>query len=335
MQPSFMAAAATQKMLPSCLPIKMLMVDLLAVHLSKQKILPPLSNLSKTKHYIIITNELYYIQVTAVVTPTQPWSDLLIAELAEIGFESFEENLKGFKAYIPVEDFDEEKLKTIALPEGGDEEVSFSFSVETINSRNWNNEWESNFEPVDVDGKCFIRAPFHEEKPNYEYQILIEPKMSFGTGHHETTTLMVQWMLETDFDKKSVLDMGCGTGILAILAAIKGANPVLAIDNFPYAYENTVENIEKNNVTHIRAMLGDASLLGDEKFDVILANITKNVLKEDLARFVDVLQDGGFLFISGFFHEDMDELVALASKKGLSKSGHKQNKEWVAVKFQK
>jgi ribosomal protein L11 methyltransferase len=276
-----------------------------------------------------------YIQVTAVVTPPQPWSDLLIAELAEIGFESFEENLKGFKAYIPVEDFDEAKLKTIAIPEEADEEVSFNFSVETINSRNWNNEWESNFEPVDVDGKCFIRAPFHEEKPNYEYQILIEPKMSFGTGHHETTTLMVQWMLETDFEKKSVLDMGCGTGILAILAAIKGAEPVLAIDNFPYAYENTIENIEKNNVTQIRALLGDASLLGDEKFDIILANITKNVLKEDLAKYVDVMHGKGLLFISGFFHEDMEELVKLAATFGLKKTDHKQNKEWVAVKFHK
>jgi ribosomal protein L11 methyltransferase len=276
-----------------------------------------------------------YIQVTAVVNPPQPWSDLLIAELGEIGFESFEENLKGFKAFIPVELFDEEQLNSITIPEAEDEDVTFSFTVETINSRNWNQEWESNFEPVDVNGECYIRAPFHEEKPDYKYQIVIEPKMSFGTGHHETTTLMVQWMLETSFEGQSVLDMGCGTGILAILAAIKGASPVLAIDNFPYAYENTLENIEKNGTSYIRAELGDASLLGEEKFNIILANITKNVLKEDLAIYADVLKDKGMLFISGFFYEDMNELTELAAHFGLKYSGHKQNKDWVSVKFNK
>lgn len=276
-----------------------------------------------------------YIQVTAVVTPTHPWSDLLIAELADIGFESFEETLKGFKAYIPFEDFDEHKLNTVHLEDTREDEVTFTFSVETINSRNWNNEWESNFEPVEVDGKCYIRAPFHEEKPDFQYQVVIEPKMSFGTGHHETTSLMVQWILETDFKGKSVLDMGCGTGILAILASMKGADPVLAIDNFPYAYENTLENVEKNNTLNVRTLMGDAGLLGEETFEIILANITKNVLKEDMNTYVSVLQPGGLLFISGFFFEDMVELTRLAETNGLRKMGHKQNKDWVAVKFQK
>lgn len=280
-------------------------------------------------------NSTDYIQVTALVTPAQPWSDLLIAEMAEIGFESFEENLKGFKAYIPSADFDEKMLQTIKLEDVEEGEVTFEFSWETINSRNWNQEWESNFEPVDVDGKCYIRAPFHQAREGYEYEIVIEPKMSFGTGHHETTALMVQWMLETSFQNKGVLDMGCGTGILAILAAMKGAGPVLAIDNFPYAYENSLENIKINGTSHVRAMLGDASLIGGEKFDIILANITKNVLKEDLHKYADVLQKNGFLFISGFFYEDMEELVKLAEELGMTKTGHKQNKEWVAVKFTK
>lgn len=276
-----------------------------------------------------------YIQVTAVVNPAQPWSDLLIAELAEIGFESFEENLKGFKAFIPEEDFNPELLDSVTIAEDEDHNVTFNFAIEKINSRNWNQEWESNFEPVDVDGKCFIRAPFHPEKKDYEYQIVIEPKMSFGTGHHETTTLMVRWMLETEFKSKSVLDMGCGTGILAILASIKGADPVVAIDNYPYAFENTQENIEKNNTTNVKAFLGDATLLGEEKFDIILANITKNVLKEDMMAYSDVMNNNGLLFISGFFHEDMQELVDLASQFGLTESGYKQNKEWVAVRFKK
>jgi ribosomal protein L11 methyltransferase len=275
-----------------------------------------------------------YIQVTALVTPAQPWSDLLIAELAEIGYDSFEENLKGFKAYIPVENFDQKKLDAVKLFET-EEEVTFSFTIDTINSRNWNQEWESNFEPVDVDQRCYIRASFHEAKPDYQYQIVIEPKMSFGTGHHETTALMVQWMIDEEFERKSVLDMGCGTGILAILASMKGADPVLAIDNFPYAWENTLENIEKNNTTNIRALLGDTTLLGKEMFDIILANITKNVLKEDIKTYIEVLNNKGLLFISGFFHEDMDELVQLAAKYGLTYTDHKQNKEWVAVRFQK
>ncbi len=280
-------------------------------------------------------NSTDYIQVTAVVTPAQPWSDLLIAEMAEIGFESFEETLKGFKAYIPSADFDEKMLQAVKLEDVQEGEVTFAFSWETISSRNWNQEWESNFEPVDVEGKCYIRAPFHESRKNYDYEIVIEPKMSFGTGHHETTTLMVQWMLETGFKDKAVLDMGCGTGILAILAAMKDAGPVLAIDNYPYAYENTLENIKKNGTTHVRAMLGDASCIGGEKFDIILANITKNVLKEDMQTYADVLQKNGILFISGFFYEDMDELVQMAANLGLTKNGHKQNKEWVAVKFTK
>ncbi len=274
-----------------------------------------------------------YIQVTAIVNPPQPWSDLLIAELAEIGFESFEENLRGFKAFIPSDQFDEEKLNGVTLAEAEVSEVEFSFSVETISSRNWNEEWESNFEPVDVEGKCYIRAPFHASKENYPYQIVIEPKMSFGTGHHETTTLMVQWMLETDFSGKSVLDMGCGTGILAILASMMGANPVTAIDNYPWAWENTLENIQANETENVKAFLGDASLLGDEMYDIILANITKNVLKEDLNNYASVLKDNGLLFISGFFKEDVEELKEVAQNYGLKETGCKTKKEWAGVRF--
>jgi len=276
-----------------------------------------------------------YVEVTALVDPPQPWSDLLIAEMAEIGFESFEENLKGFKAYIPSADFDEEKLNAINLTEDETKNVNFSFSVKNIDNENWNQVWESNFEPVDVDNQCYIRAPFHQPKPDYPYEIIIEPKMSFGTGHHETTALVVQWMLETDFMDKHVLDMGCGTGILAILAAKKGANPVLAIDNYPYAWENTLENVARNHTPNIRVELGDATLLGKEPFDIILANITKNVLMEDLEVYASVLKSGGELYISGFFADDMKDITDKAATFGIRALASKQNKEWVAVKLLK
>ncbi len=274
-----------------------------------------------------------YVEVTALVDPPQPWSDLLITELAEIGFESFEENLRGFKAYIPSADFDEEKLKALNLHEEEAKNVQFSFSIKKIDNENWNQVWESNFEPVDVDNQCYIRAPFHQPKPDYPYEIIIEPKMSFGTGHHETTTLMVSWMLETDFKGKQVLDIGCGTGILAILAAKKGADTVLAIDNYPYAWENTLENVARNNTPNIRVKLGDATLLGIETFDIILANITRNVLMEDMEKFVSVLKTGGELYISGFFADDMKEITDKAVTYGVRAMAHKQNKEWVAVKL--
>jgi len=276
-----------------------------------------------------------YVEVTAMVDPPQPWSDLLIAEMAEIGFESFEENLRGFKAYIPSADFDEEELKAINLADEEAKNVNFSFSVKKIDNENWNQVWESNFEPVDVDNKCYIRAPFHQSKPDYPYEIIIEPKMSFGTGHHETTALVVRWMLETDFRGKQVLDMGCGTGILAILAAKKGADPVLAIDNYPYAWENTIENVARNQTPNIRVELGDATLLGKETFDIILANITKNVLLEDIKVYASVLKSGGELYVSGFFSVDMKDITDKAATFGIRALASKQNKEWVAVKLLK
>jgi ribosomal protein L11 methyltransferase len=276
-----------------------------------------------------------YVEITALVDPPQPWSDLLIAEMADIGFESFEENLRGFKAYIPSADFNEEKLRAVTLPEDEAKNVKFSFTIKKIDNENWNQVWESNFEPVDVDKQCYIRAPFHQPKPDYPFEIIIEPKMSFGTGHHETTTLMVQWMLETDFRGKHVLDMGCGTGILAILAAKKGADPVLAIDNYPYAWENTIENAARNQTPNIRVELGDATLLGKETFDIILANITKNVLLEDMEVYASVLKPGGELYISGFFADDMKDITEKAAGFGIHALASKQNKEWVAVKLLK
>ena len=282
-----------------------------------------------------MSSSMNYIEVTATVQPNEPWTDLLITELADIGFESFEENAQGFKAYIRTEDFDQNKLNAISLTKEESKNVHFSFSVKKIDNENWNQVWESNFDSVDIENKCYIRAPFHPSKPDYPYEIIIEPKMSFGTGHHETTTLMVQWALETEFKGKEVLDMGCGTGILAILAQMKEAQRVVAIDNYIYAFENTQENVKRNQATCIQVLHGDATLLGSDLFDIILANITKNVLMEDLKTYSSVLKPGGFLFISGFFESDMQELNKEAIQQGLKFINNKRNKEWTAVKYQK
>ncbi len=275
-----------------------------------------------------------YVEVTYTLSPRDPWTDILISMLAEIGFDSFEETETGFKAYITGKEFDEDKLQDIIpneLKEAGD----YSYIVKNINNQNWNEVWESNFEPVLIDNKCYIRAPFHESKPNIDYEILIEPKMSFGTGHHETTSLMVSWLREVDFNGKTVLDMGCGTGVLAILAEKRGASKITAIDNYIYAYENTLENIERNSCKNITTVLGDAEVLGKESFDVVIANITKNILIEDMDKYYEVLNMGGLLFLSGFFESDKHQLEAKASELNLKFVGVKFEKDWASLCFEK
>lgn len=273
-----------------------------------------------------------YVEVTFNLFPRQPWADILIAQLADIGFDSFEETDSGFKAYIEGSGFDENELKDV-IPEILKKEGKYTYKVKTINDENWNQVWESNFEPVLIDDKCYIRAPFHESNPDVAYEIIIEPKMSFGTGHHETTSLMVKWLFEIDLKGKTALDMGCGTGVLAILASKLGASKITAIDNYIYAYENTIENVERNFCKNINTVLGDASALGKEKFDVIIANITKNVLLDDMEKYDSVLNKGGVILFSGFFDDDKNQIEAKASDLGLAYKGIKNEKEWASLCF--
>jgi ribosomal protein L11 methyltransferase len=282
-----------------------------------------------------MTSSLDYIQLTCRPNPVQPWSDIFIAELAEIGFESFEETDFGFKAYIGAANFNEDLLKEVFSPEGYEEKPQVEYEFIKIDGQNWNQVWESNFEPVLIGKACYVRAPFHPARPGVEMEFVIEPKMSFGTGHHETTTLMVEWLLEEDFEGKSVLDMGCGTGLLAIMAARKGARPVTAIDNYIYAYENTIENAQRNNTPWINVLHGDASLLGNETFDVIIANITKNVLLQDMEKYVSVLNSDGVLLLSGFLEKDRDDMVSCVQGLGLAFSGEKKKRDWLALRFVK
>jgi len=276
-----------------------------------------------------------YIEIHCQSEPVEPWSDILIAELAGLGFESFSEEKDGFRAYIgacsyrsrPVADLFERFRKK------GPEKLSFE--VNRLGGKNWNAVWESNFEPVRIEDKCMIRAPFHEAVPGVQHDILIEPKMSFGTGHHGTTVLMIKFMLEMDFAGRSVLDMGCGTGVLAILASQRGAGPVTAIDNYLYAYENTMENARRNGIDNMEVLHGDSSLLGKQTYDVVIANITRNVLLEDLPAYHDVLNPGGFLVMSGFMTFDKDVIFAKATGLGLKDAGEKSEGDWTALNFQK
>ncbi len=257
--------------------------------------------------------------------------EILVAELGAIGFESFiETDDGGLSAYIQSEDWIDGLLEQVQIMSS--EEVEYSVERENIKQVNWNEEWEKNFEPIEVQGRVSVRAPFHEGE-ELEYNIVIEPKMSFGTGHHETTHLMIEHLLEIDLEGKSVLDMGCGTGILAIFSELRGASQVQAIDIDPWCYENSVENVARNHCRRIEVFEGDATLLKLQKFDVIIANINRNILLEDMSKYVRCLNPGGLLLLSGFYREDMEHIGRKAEELGLELLTEKERNRWVGLKY--
>jgi ribosomal protein L11 methyltransferase len=271
-----------------------------------------------------------YLAYHFSVEPKELGSEILIAELGEKPFESFIETDNGFSAYIQKELRTEDILNDIYLLSSP--EFTISFIVEEIEQVNWNEEWEKNFEPIDVDGKCHVRAPFHP-KTNAEFDIIIEPKMSFGTGHHETTHMMIQHLLETDVTNLKTLDMGCGTAILAILAEMKGAKPIDAIDIDNWCYLNSIENAERNNCHEITVYEGDANLLKDKNYDVIIANINRNILLNDMQQYVDSLKKDGILLLSGFYNEDIPFIDASCTEKGLTFVKKFERNNWVSLKY--
>ncbi len=271
-----------------------------------------------------------YIGYQFKVEPLQPGTEILIAELGYAGFESFVETEEGVSAYIQKEEWNEHILEDIYILSSDEFKISYTF--EDIEQVNWNEEWEKNFNPIVVDEICSVRAPFHE-KPETEYDIVIEPKMSFGTGHHETTHMMIQHILKNDFKDKSVLDMGCGTGVLAILAEMKGANPIDAIDYDNWCYLNSLENVERNNCKHITVLEGDANLLKTQKYDTIIANINRNILLNDMASYIKCLNSKGTLFVSGFYNDDIAVIEEECNKYGLTRVESLERNNWVALKF--
>lgn len=271
-----------------------------------------------------------YIGYNFTVNPLQPGVDILIAELGEAGFESFVETEEGLSAYILKTDWNVHILDDIQILNSDEFEITFSF--EEIEQTNWNEEWEKNFNPIIVDDVCSVRAPFHE-KPNTVYDIVIEPKMSFGTGHHETTYMMIQHILKNEFTNTSVLDMGCGTGILAILTEMKGAKHIDAIDYDNWCYLNSLENVERNGCKHITVLEGDANLLKNRAYDIIIANINRNILLNDINVYASCLNKNGSLFLSGFYKDDIQSIEEECRKYRLIRNEILEENNWVAIKF--
>ena len=271
-----------------------------------------------------------YLGYHFIVEPKELGIEILVAELGEKPFESFIETEFGVTAYIQKDLWSEDVLEDIFILNSP--EFTISYTIEEIEQVNWNEEWEKNFEPIDVDGICHVRAPFHP-KTEAQYDIVIEPKMSFGTGHHETTHMMIQHLLDTDITGKKTLDMGCGTAILAILSEMKGAQPIDAIDIDNWCYLNSIENAERNNCTHISVYEGDASLLPGKKYDVIIANINRNILLNDMQQYVRCLNPKGLLFLSGFYTEDIPAIDACCTNLGLSLQKTLERNNWVSLKY--
>lgn len=276
-----------------------------------------------------------YTEVDITLSKTNPFRDLLVYNLGDEGpYDSFEEKKDGLKAYVPTDNFDEQFLSdTIDDLKSMDPDLRVEYTVTDLADKDYNEEWERQHQPVLVDGFCWVRAPFHPHRDDVKYEIEIEPKMSFGTAHHATTYLMLSLLEQQNVQGMRVLDMGSGTGVLAILAAKKGAAYVEAIDVDEWAYRNAQENFERNGVS-VNALLGDASLLSaDKHFDLVLANINRNILLKDMESYAAVLNPGGTLMLSGFYEHDVQSLQDKAETLGLRLVQQRSRNEWTALKL--
>ena len=274
-----------------------------------------------------------YVEYTFELTPFEPWNEVLVAYLSDVDFESFQENENKVQAYIQ-EDLLNEELVNQIIDEVQSQGLSLTFEKKQIEEENWNAVWESQFEPVFVEDKLLIKAPFHDISNFQGMTIVIEPRMSFGTGHHQTTYLMCSGMLKSEFEGKKVLDMGAGTGVLAILAEMLGASSVTAIEIEPWSAENCAFNAEKNNCKNVLSIEGGVEKI-EGTFDHILANINKNVLKSQMKDYANALNKGGKLFISGFFTSDNEELIEVATAQNLTHIESNEKEGWSMLSFQK
>ncbi len=273
-----------------------------------------------------------FIQVDLIITPYEEYiADVLAAELGEIGFDTFVPTIEGVQAFITEELFDENALNSLISDFVF--EATIEFKAIAIESKNWNEEWEKHyFEPIVIDNECVIHSSFHKNVPKATYDIVIDPKMAFGTGHHETTSLVIGELLGMQIEGKKVLDMGCGTSVLAILAAMRGAKELVAIDIDSWCTENSIENISLNRVAGIEVKQGGAELLDGLHFDIILANINRNILLADMEKYANCLTQGGELYMSGFYSQDIPLIEAEANRNGLELQKSKLKNNWAVVK---
>jgi ribosomal protein L11 methyltransferase len=273
-----------------------------------------------------------YLEVHFLIEPYEEYiADVLAQELGELGFESFVTNEESLAAYIPEIKFDENKVKELLAD--FPIEASIDYKYNQIESKNWNEEWEKHFfEPIVIGNECVIHSSFHQNVPKATYDIIIDPKMAFGTGHHETTSLVIGELLKMDLEGKKVLDMGCGTAVLAILASMRGAKYIVAIDIDTWCTENSLENLDVNKISNIEVKLGGAELLAGLHFDIVLANINRNILLADMEKYADCLSSGGELYMSGFYKEDIPLIEAEASSNKLKLIDFKEKNNWVVVK---
>jgi ribosomal protein L11 methyltransferase len=278
-----------------------------------------------------------YLEVTFTVTPTSETANDIIAALAaELGFESFVESPQGTIGYVPAHLFDEQAL-TDTLTDFPMPDTHITFTSCEMEDKNWNEEWEKNFfEPIVVDSRCVIHSTFHKDYPKADFDIIINPQMAFGTGHHQTTRLIISYLLDIDLQDKTVLDMGCGTSILAILASMRGAKALTAIDIDEWCVNNSIDNFALNHIDNIKVFQGDASSLAAEgPFDIIIANINRNILLADMQYYVARMNEGAEIYFSGFYENDLPLIQAEAERLGLRYLSHRVEKEWTAAQFVK
>ena len=272
-----------------------------------------------------------YIETRLTLDPE--YNDILMAELAEIGYESFVESNDGISAYIPEMLFDVLLLQEIVHKYQSQTEIAFEH--EQLETKNWNEEWERNYQPIEVAGQIRVRASYHSPDPAFRYEIVIDPKMSFGTGHHETTTLVMEQQLSLDHQGKSVLDVGSGTGILAILAEKLGATRLMAFDIEEWAYLNAIENAGMNACDHIQFFQGTIADCPPDTYDIVLANINRNILLQEIPTYVGFLNAGGTLMVSGFYEFDIPDIVQKAEEVALRLVAQKTLNQWAVLRFEK